>query len=327
MNEKEINAQLKNDANLREAIARHEKRRRQMPPDLNGRLMQRLEDRQKRARTYRPWPAVAACIIVIICVGVFMHLSDRKTLPAEDIVAQNSVASEKPEHTATGHETNTASATEPQQETINEKTSPLPKPAQRKETAQQRHQNGTTAGQTAAANSSSNIKTDSEEPPAPAALPQTDEGQPIYTSAETAEDCTYQEASLVDDFIAKFAACHGVKPTRLGEPADSSVVSMVYVFPDKKEIDVFGRMMSVACWYDNATPGYQLSISNRQLLFKLSDGRKGREHLWLAERIRGSILLYCNCSPADSTVSAAGYREFRDKFAMPAIKSDNYHKF
>ena len=96
-------------------------------------------------------------------------------------------------------------------------------------------------------------------------------------------------------------------------PLDSNVVSAVYVFPDKKEIDVFKRLLQVACWYSDETPGYHLNFSHRQFFFELKDMRKQLQYRWIAERVNGKILLYSTCAPIEVVVSSPCYLEYLDE--------------
>ena len=119
----------------------------------------------------------------------------------------------------------------------------------------------------------------------------------------------------MDDFIAKLAEYHQVKEGELTCSAtqDSSVVSRVYVFPDKQEIDLSGRLLQVACQYSDKTPGYVLYFSQRQFFFEMKDERKQLHYRWIAERINGKILLYSTCSPLGITVSSACYQDYCDQ--------------
>ena len=125
----------------------------------------------------------------------------------------------------------------------------------------------------------------------------------------------YQDPARVDEFIAKFAGYYDVKQAELecSVPQDSNVVSTVYVFPDKREVDVFGRLLQVACWYSDETPGYYLTFSHRQFFFELKDVRKQLQYRWIAERVNGKILLYSTCSPVEVVVSSACYQEYLDE--------------
>lgn len=137
-----------------------------------------------------------------------------------------------------------------------------------------------------------------------------------YASLETnSETIPYQDPARVDEFIEKLAAYYEVKQGELecSQPVDSNVVSAVYVFPDKKEIDVFARLLQVACCYSDETPGYLLNFSHRQFFFELKDLRKELQYRWVAERVNGKILLYGTHSPIGTNVSSACYQEYRDE--------------
>lgn len=125
----------------------------------------------------------------------------------------------------------------------------------------------------------------------------------------------YQDPARVDEFIAKLAEFNNVKQGGLqcSQPLDSNVVSTVYVFPDQKEIDVFSRLLQVACWYDSKTSGYHLNFSHRQFFFELKDMRKQLQYRWIAERVNGKILLYSTCAPIEVVVSSACYQEYLDE--------------
>lgn len=137
-----------------------------------------------------------------------------------------------------------------------------------------------------------------------------------YAALEANTDTIpYQDPARVDEFIEKFANYYQVKQGELkcSIPLDSSVVSAVYVFPDKKEVDVFGRLLQVACWYHNELPGYHLNFSRQQFFFELQDQHKQLQYRWIAERVNGRILLYSTCSPIEKKVSSACYQEYRDQ--------------
>ncbi|MBQ9363084.1 MAG: hypothetical protein IJT97_06650 [Bacteroidaceae bacterium] len=142
------------------------------------------------------------------------------------------------------------------------------------------------------------------------------EAQLHYALCSTQTDTVpYQDPARVDEFIAKFANYYNVKQAELqcSAPQDSNVISAVYVFPDKKEVDVFGRMLQAAVSYSDETPGYFLNFSHQQLFFELKDMRKQLQYRWIAERINGKILLYSICSPIETLVSSACYQEYREE--------------
>lgn len=143
-----------------------------------------------------------------------------------------------------------------------------------------------------------------------------------YAAADLTKDTIpYQDPAHVDDFIAKMAEYNKVKESELtcSTPLDSNVVSRVYVFPDKQEIDVFGRLLQVACSYSDATPGYHLYFSHLQFFFELQDVRKHLQYRWIAERVNGKILLYSTNAPFGVNTSSACYQEYRDELMNTKI--------
>ena len=141
------------------------------------------------------------------------------------------------------------------------------------------------------------------------------EGPVHYAAHDPAEETVpYQDPARVDEFIEKMAAYHNVKEGQLkcGAANDSNVVSRVYVFPDKKEVDVFGRLLQVACCYSDETPGYHLNFSHQQFFFELKDQRRQLQYRWIAERISGRILLYGTNAPIGTETSSACYQEYRE---------------
>ena len=125
----------------------------------------------------------------------------------------------------------------------------------------------------------------------------------------------YQAPSRVDEFIALLADYHKVREGELTCTAtmDSTVASRVYVFPDNREIDLFSRLLQVACRYSDKTPGYLLHFSHRQFFFELKDEHLKLHYRWIAERINGQILLYSTCSPVGVSVSSACYQDYIDQ--------------
>lgn len=133
----------------------------------------------------------------------------------------------------------------------------------------------------------------------------------------------YQSPSRMEEFIMKLADYNRVKGERLpysSSEDDSLTVSTAYVFNDTKELNLFSRLLQAACWYEDTTPGYLLNYSHQQFFFQLKDLRLGMQYLWIAERIRGRILLYSTRSPLDTEVSSDGFREYRDRLSNTSIK-------
>lgn len=101
----------------------------------------------------------------------------------------------------------------------------------------------------------------------------------VYTPEE---DSAYQAPSRIDEFIAKLAEYNKVKAVAIdckSDKGDSTIVSTAYVFEDTKELDLFGRLLQVACWYDTNTPGFLLNFSRQQFFFSLKDLRKRKVSL------------------------------------------------
>ena len=133
------------------------------------------------------------------------------------------------------------------------------------------------------------------------------------------QDTTYQDPARVDEFIAKLAHYNEVEAVALDcDHSDSTIVSKAYVFEDSKELDLFARLLQVACWYDSKTPGYLLNFSHQQFFFMLKDLHRGQKYLWMAERIGGGrILLQSTRSTLNVVPSPACYQNFREKLTVP----------
>ena len=136
----------------------------------------------------------------------------------------------------------------------------------------------------------------------------------VYTPEE---DSAYQAPSRIDEFIAKLAEYNKVKAVAIdckSDKGDSTIVSTAYVFEDTKELDLFGRLLQVACWYDTNTPGFLLNFSRQQFFFSLKDLRKREKYLWIAERINDqNILLFCVRSQIDTNISSTCIQDYREQ--------------
>ena len=147
--------------------------------------------------------------------------------------------------------------------------------------------------------------------PEPASEPQVH-----YAAVQSIDDSTYQAPSRMDEFIAKMADFNEVEavPLDCTGGSDSIAVSTAYVFEDKQELNLFGRLLQAACWYDSKTPGYLLNFSHQQFFFTLKDLHKNEKYLWIAERIIGGrILLYSTHSPIEADVSSTCYQNYREQ--------------
>ncbi len=128
---------------------------------------------------------------------------------------------------------------------------------------------------------------------------------------ETKDTSDYLPPARVDEFVEKLATYHHINAVVLN---DSTARSVAYVFPDNDKVRLFDRLLQVACTYSYDSPGYQMTISQQQLLFTLEDTRLSRRYLWLAERISGSrIILYATHAPTGVAVSSEAYQEFRER--------------
>lgn len=143
-----------------------------------------------------------------------------------------------------------------------------------------------------------------------------------YASYDAEDTVAYQAPSRMEEFIMKMANYNHVKGESLScgsNQEDSLVLNIAYLFDDTKELNLFSRLLQAACWYDDSTPGYLLNYSHQQFFFCLKDMRLGIKYLWIAERVRGKILLYCSHSPLDTEVSSECFREYRDKISNTTI--------
>ena len=154
--------------------------------------------------------------------------------------------------------------------------------------------------------------------PEPASEPQVH-----YAAVQTIDDSTYQAPSRMDEFIAKMADFNEVEAVPLDcTPGDSMAVNKAYVFDDKQELDLFGRLLQAACWYDSKTPGYLLNFSHQQFFFTLNDMHKHEKYLWIAERIIGGrILLYSTHSPIETNVSSSCFQKYRDQLTHTSMST------
>ena len=294
------------DTDLREALRRKYADEPQLPADFMAGLEQRMNqvgdiaaesDGETTGNKRRPlwrWVAVAACFLIIIGIGV--HYQFEEPVVTSDVTLGNTaryLRQQAPLPKVTS---------EPAPE-------PSPKPVQKRRIERK------------------NMPDKQCTPDVQIVTPQesasmvTDPNLHYAALIETADTVKYQAPSRVDEFIAKMAEYNKVKEAELrcSIPLDSNVVSRVYVFPDKQEIDVFGRLLQVACSYSDAMPGYHLYFSHLQFFFELQDVRKHLQYRWIAERVNGKILLYSTNAPLGVNTSSACYQEYRDELMNAKI--------
>ena len=279
------------DTDLREALRRKYADTPKLPADFMRELTPNPSPRVGRTRVLR-WMAAAACLLVIVGVSLTMLHKEKPAKP-EQIIAQQTKPRPVPvKDTPTSNGENS----QPQSQEV---------PVQVKVTAPKQ-----------VAMKRQVAKTKAEPMQETFIEEVADDPNLHYAAHDPAEETVpYQDPARVDEFIEKMAAYHNVKEGQLKCAAanDSNVVSRVYVFPDKKEVDVFGRLLQVACWYGDETPGYHLNFSHQQFFFELKDQRKQLQYRWIAERINGRILLYGTNAPIGAQTSAACYQEYRNE--------------
>ena len=277
------------DTDLREALRRKYADTPKLPADF---MKDTLPRREGRTRVLH-WMAAAACLLLICGVGLTPMRKDEPAKTAQVIVKQTLPKPVSKPETPSSKVRNSQfqslklSVPKPETKPKQVPTKPLPQPLPR-EGSTESLPSGRLEGV-------SNLH---------------------YAAHDPAEETKpYQDPARVDEFIEKMADYHNVKEGQLkcATANDSNVVSRVYVFPDKKEVDVFGRLLQVACWYGDETPGYHLNFSHQQFFFELKDQRRQLQYRWIAERINGRILLYGTNAPIGAQTTAACYQEYRNE--------------
>ena len=277
------------DTDLREALRRKYADTPKLPADF---MKDTLPRREGRTRVLH-WMAAAACLLLICGVGLTLMPKDEPAKTAQVIVKQTLPKPVSKPETPSSKVRNSQfqslklSVPKPETKPKQVPTKPLPQPLPR-EGSTESLPSGRLEGV-------SNLH---------------------YAAHDPAEETKpYQDPARVDEFIEKMADYHNVKEGQLkcATANDSNVVSRVYVFPDKKEVDVFGRLLQVACWYGDETPGYHLNFSHQQFFFELKDQRRQLQYRWIAERINGRILLYGTNAPIGAQTTAACYQEYRNE--------------
>ena len=272
-----------------------------------------LPRREGRTRVLR-WMAAAACLLLICGVGFTLMPKDEPAKQAQVIVKQTPPKPvskpETPSSKVRNYQFQSQELSVPKSETAAKQAPrkplrPIPAPDQKEKPSPNPSRR----------EGSIKSKTELENPSLREGQGWV-EGSVHYAAHVPAEETVpYQDPARVDEFIEKMAAYQNVKEGQLkcGAANDSNVVSRVYVFPDKKEVDVFGRLLQVACCYSDETPGYHLNFSHQQFFFELKDQRRQLQYRWIAERINGRILLYGTNAPIGAQTSAACYQEYRNE--------------
>jgi len=288
------------DIDIREALKRREAHRTkpEVPTDFCDNVMQEIAPKKSHRMIWR-WMAAAASVLLIISIGTMLmpNHEQEQTQPLVAKVEPKIVHEPKIEQTPNNATQNDETvSTQPSSAQVNS-----PSPA--------------------------NIKPQTDEHPASSVKTQSGftDDHIHHAAVKTTDDVAYQDPARVDEFIAKLADFNDVNPVPLDcttDNNDNTTVSKAYTFDDTKELDLFGRLLQVACCYDSKTPGYLLNYSHEQLFFTLKDMRKGQKYLWMAERISGDrILLTCTHSPIDVVPSTACYQAYRNKMKQPVISN------
>lgn len=292
------------DTDLREALKRKYADTPQLPADFITKMQEEtlthsLPNRERRKSVLR-WIAAAACLLIIIGVGI-----NYKFFRITDVPSQNTTMSES----MMAHQTKTA---------VNEETlsSSSSKPADELSEGNGLTVQSLQTEQQLTTDEQKEVTDNTEPEHKPQVEPVTTSNM-HYAAQSLADDSTYQAPSRMNAFIAKIADYNKVKGVPLECTSDcngNDIVNTAYVFQDTKELDLFARLLQAACWYDSKTPGYLLRFSNQQFYFTLKDQRKGEKYLWMAERlVDGRILLLSSHSPIASKVSTACYQNYRDQ--------------
>ena len=283
-----------NDKDLREALSRREARRTkpEVPADFCDGIMQEIVPRRSRRPLWR-WVAVAASLLLLIGIGVALVPFNKQT-EAGSLIVQT-VQPVRTDSTGTPSKQTVKSA-----QAVCTTTSPTPKP----------------------------VTITPKAPVDTVAVSLHTDPNLHYAAYSPEEDSTYQAPSRMVEFITKIADYNKVKAVPLMcsiGSSDSTAVSMAYVFEDKEELNLFGRLLQAACWYDSKTPGYLLNFSHQQFFFTLKDLRKNEKYLWIAERIIGGrILLFSSHSPIEADVSSVCYQNYREQLMHTNYSTSNF---
>ncbi len=156
----------------------------------------------------------------------------------------------------------------------------------------------------------------------------TDSLQTIYSCSQPSEDegkgvmqasTASQDPGLVMEFVSKLADTFEAEKVWLDctkSSGKSSSTTMVYVF--KENVDVKGRLLQVACWYDNALPGHHLMLNSQQMLFELQEVSKRKQYLWLVEKVGSKTLLVASQADIGARIIPPCYNDFKREI------KDNY---
>ena len=288
------------------------------PEELTDRIMDSLPDiseatEPKRARVadMRWWMAVAASLIIIIGIGAIWMFDSGQPEPPQLAVARSVVA---PTSSVVADLQSATKESGDSKSPAKKASGELRSPATTKANIEESKSSHLVANVSIKPEDKAERKSHTTVAP-----------NLHYAAYSPAEDSTYQAPSRMVEFITKIADYNKVKAVPLTcsiGSDDSTAVSMVYVFEDKEELDLFGRLLQAACWYDSKTPGYLLNFSHQQFFFTLKDLHKNEKYLWIAERIVGGrILLYSTHSPIEADISSACYQKYREQLTQTNVST------
>lgn len=304
MNEKDLKHIKETDTALRQAIGRREQKRIQMPRGLNEKVMQQAA--QPRRRSFR-WLSIAASIVAVCLLGYTLFINDHSSELQEPVIAQNE--SKKAENVTAA---STTVHEEPESKVIEEKTTEYKPENYLIAKAEPKQQETPTVEK---AEEVQTVVTPEEDI---AIYIPTEDAEPAaqYASVAVEEDSIGKAPAMMDEFIEKMAAYCRAENAEMDclRSNDSTNMSRIYVFDERQDHKVLDRLLQMALWYDNKTPGYFLSFSQMQFVFQLQDSRLGLKYLWLAERIDASrILLYSTHTPLGAQFNTSCYLDYRNK--------------
>ena len=286
------------DTDLREALHRKYADTPHLPADFMAKMEQRMDAKPvAKTRKLWAWLSAAACILLIIGIGLHVQFEG-----ASHPIAQSSAPDYPIECTQSPNRVHPITQSSAPNQSIE-------------------HAQSVNRARSVAQSTTVNPSTDhGQSINRPRSIDQstTLDSDPDlhYAAADLTKDTIpYQDPARVDEFIAQLADYHQVKQGLLkcSQPAENNVESTVYVFPDKDEINLFGRLLQMACWYNNETPGYHLNFSQQQFFFELKDMRRQLQYRWIAERINSRILFYGTHAPLGTKASSACYQQYRDE--------------
>ena len=314
------------DTDLREALHRKYADEPQLPADFMAKMEQRMAAGStvpsgsaagpdgktagtKRIRLWR-WVAAAACFLVVVGVGLHYQFKD-----TPQPIAQSTTVNQPIGH---GQLSKSSGTINEKSGTIEQYSKTIEQYSKTIEQYSKTIEKKSKTIEQKSMDSQTKVQAQLTESPRTTDTSTTLDSDPNlhYASNDLTKDTIpYQDPARVDDYIYQLAEHHQLKPGQLtcSLPTDSIVVSRVYVFPDNDDINLFNRLLQVACWYNSKTPGYHLNFSQQQFFFELKDMRRQLQYRWIAERINGRILFYSTQAPIGVKESSACYQQYRDE--------------